>query len=94
MIGKELLQHLQGLSEEDLSKDIVLEEGDCDRVYDLDSVYEIEDDIVLSISQVYEQLLSTQTGLENSKEGARLALYAKIQKFSSIAQLIERLALA
>lgn len=54
MTGNELLKFLQGLSEEDLSKDIVLEEGDCDRVYDLDSVYEIEDDIVLSISQVYE----------------------------------------
>ena len=54
MTGNELLKFLQGLSEENLSKDIVLEEGDCDRVYDLDSVYEIEDDIVLSISQVYE----------------------------------------
>lgn len=54
MKGDELLKFLQGLSEEDLSKDIVLEEGDCDRVYDLDSVYEVEDDIMLSISQVYD----------------------------------------
>lgn len=55
MTGKRLLEFLQGLSEDDLSKDIVLEEGDCDRVYDIDSVYTVEDDdIILSISQVYE----------------------------------------
>lgn len=54
MTGNELLKFLQGLSEEDLSKDIVLEEDDCDKVYDLDSVYEIDDDILLSISRVYD----------------------------------------
>lgn len=54
MTGKELLNFLQGLSEEELFKDIVLEEDDFDIVYNLDSIYEVEEDIVLSISQVYE----------------------------------------
>lgn len=55
MTGKELLQYLQGLSEEDLAKDILLEEDDYDNMYEIDSVYTVEDeDIVLSVLQVYE----------------------------------------
>lgn len=53
MTGKELLEYLQGLSEEDLSKDIVLEENGYDNIYE-PFAFGIEDSIVISMSQVFD----------------------------------------
>lgn len=54
MTGKELLNFLQGLSEEDLAKDIMLVGEFYNDVYSINGVSDVDSDINLSISQVYE----------------------------------------
>lgn len=54
MTGKELLDFLQGLSEEDLAKDVMLVEEFYNDVYSINEVGDVDGDIDLLISQVYE----------------------------------------
>lgn len=53
MSGRELLEYLQNLSEDDLSKDIILEEGGYDNVYE-PFAFGIDDSIIISMSQVFD----------------------------------------
>ena len=54
MTGKELLNFLQGLSEEDLAKDVMLVGEFYNDVYNINEVSDVDSDINLLISQVDE----------------------------------------